>query len=162
MDPCLGEPATVRVRLLANPYLWIWEIVDGTGAIVESGWERRWEAFVSSREALSAGLVRLDELFRSRPGARAAGRSAGTRALLIVRRDETSLGQSLGAAFAGRIGIEVIRDRRLGERRRRAASPARERRAGDRRGRPEIDARVRSLGWSVVFETAPATSAVAG
>jgi len=49
--------------------------------------------------------------------------------------------------------LQVIRDRRVGERRRRESAPASERRRGDRRLRPHVDAELASRGHAVVFLT---------
>jgi hypothetical protein len=148
------QPTVVRARLLANyPFLWCWDAEDATGRRVESSWEDHWDAFGSPEEAVSAGRVRLG--VGGRPGgAKAAARSAvrpGPSALVIVRRDEAGLYESLGKAFQAREGVLVIRDRRSGERRRGGEQPARERRRGDRRSRLEVDAQVRTLGWSAVL-----------
>jgi hypothetical protein len=60
------------------------------------------------------------------PGAR-------PRILVIVRRDEARLGDRLRMAFAGTPAVEVILDRRTGERRRRRQAVGADRRRGDRR-----------------------------
>ena len=54
----------VRVRLLTEPCLWCWEIVDRRhrGALVESSWAREWTAYESQDEALALGRARLAEL----------------------------------------------------------------------------------------------------
>jgi hypothetical protein len=56
----------LNVRLLPEPSLWCWEIVDPArpGAIVESSWADEWRAYDSPEEATSAGCVRLQH-FRS-------------------------------------------------------------------------------------------------
>lgn len=53
---------TVRVRLLDEPCLWCWEIVDESGAAVESSWTTAWAAFESREEAEAAGQARCEEL----------------------------------------------------------------------------------------------------
>jgi hypothetical protein len=83
MDTHRDERLKVDVKLLGEPCLWCWEIVDTEqGALVESSWTSQWAAYESSREALSAGSLRLAELSRrsrgallSRSGAASAGRS---------------------------------------------------------------------------------------
>lgn len=52
----------VRVRLLPEPGLWSWEIVDRSGALVYSSWAAEWSAYESREEALAAGGSYLAEL----------------------------------------------------------------------------------------------------
>lgn len=162
-----SEPLSVRVRLMADPCLWNWEIVDGAGAVVESGWEKEWTAYEAAQEAVTMGLARLAELSRSGRGAAAPGRPAVdrpglrvNRRVAIVAREEAALYRSLRKALAGDDRVEIVRDRRWGERRGRGPVPAVERRRGERRCRPDIDADLRSRGWSVVcvFETESKTA----
>jgi|GraSoiStandDraft_16_1057320.scaffolds.fasta_scaffold3562505_1 hypothetical protein len=48
--------AEIRARLLHDPPLWCWDLVEpATGAVVESSWSRDWEAYRSRDEALRAG-----------------------------------------------------------------------------------------------------------
>ena len=54
------EPV-VRVRLLAEPCLWVWEIVDSDGRVIESSWADDWVAFATRAEAVAAGARRLAE-----------------------------------------------------------------------------------------------------
>jgi hypothetical protein len=55
----------LTVRLLAEPCLWCWEIVDSHGdTLVQSSWAMEWMAFESREEALTAGHRRLAELLR--------------------------------------------------------------------------------------------------
>jgi hypothetical protein len=57
----------LRVRLLAEPCLWCWEICDGVdGPLVESSWASEWVAFASRQEATAAGARRLAELETAR------------------------------------------------------------------------------------------------
>jgi hypothetical protein len=50
----------IRVRLLNNPVLWCWELVDPvTGAVLENSWSSEWEAYGSADEALRAASARL-------------------------------------------------------------------------------------------------------
>ena len=75
---------------------------------------------------------------------------ATPRHLLIVARSEPMLYEYVKRTFAGEDTVEVILDRRLGERRRASASPAVERRRADRRSSLPIRDRLRSAGWAVV------------
>jgi len=44
---------TAQTRLLSDPPLWCWEIVDASsGAVVASSWQTEWNAYPSSDEAL--------------------------------------------------------------------------------------------------------------
>ena len=46
----------VRARLLNDPPLWCWDLVESaTGGVMESSWSRDWEAYRSRDEALRAG-----------------------------------------------------------------------------------------------------------
>jgi len=54
---------SVRVRLMAEPCLWRWEIHDAErGDIIDSSWTREWMAYDSPEEALRAGRQRLTAL----------------------------------------------------------------------------------------------------
>ena len=60
-----GTRLTVQATLLSDPPLWCWEIVDATsGALVESSWEGRWEAYASPGEALRHAAPALQRLSR--------------------------------------------------------------------------------------------------
>lgn len=52
----------VRVRLLPDPCLWCWEIVDRGGRLLHSSWAAGWTAYASREEAVAAGRARLAEL----------------------------------------------------------------------------------------------------
>ena len=54
----------VGVRLLPEPCLWCWEIVDRHhgNALVQSSWAGEWMAYDTREAALSAGCGRLAEL----------------------------------------------------------------------------------------------------
>jgi hypothetical protein len=54
----------LRVRLLPEPSLWCWEIVDRRrgDTFVHSSWTAEWMAYESPEEALDAGRKRLSEL----------------------------------------------------------------------------------------------------
>ena len=71
------------------------------------------------------------------------------RHLWIVARPETDLFVYLSQRFAGRPHVELILDRRHGERRQRAASPTIERRQADRRQHP-VEADLARLGVTIV------------
>lgn len=61
---------TVNVRLLGEPGLWCWEIVDtADGTVIESSWATNWTGYKSSPEALRAGIMRLTALTRCGRGA---------------------------------------------------------------------------------------------
>jgi len=58
---------TVEVRLLSDPCLWAWEILDrNRGGVVDSSWDSEWTAYESAKEAYSAGRRRLTNLSGSR------------------------------------------------------------------------------------------------
>ena len=70
MDTRRGARLTVKLRLLSEPSLWCWEIVDtADGTVVESSWASNWTGYTSSPEALRAGIVRLTDLTRGGRGA---------------------------------------------------------------------------------------------
>jgi len=71
--------------------------------------------------------------------------------ILVVARDRQKLYEYAQRAFSGNATVDVILDRRNGERRRsRDRSGTPERRRGDRRLLLEIDNHLRALGWAVV------------
>jgi hypothetical protein len=68
MDASAPDRLTVEVRLLPDPCLWAWEILDrNRGGIVDSSWDSEWTAYESAEEAYSAGRRRLTGLSGSRP-----------------------------------------------------------------------------------------------
>lgn len=68
MVPRDDSQFTVRARLLTDPPLWCWEIVEvGSGAVVASSWQNEWQAYTSPREALRQALPALTRL-GVRPG----------------------------------------------------------------------------------------------
>ena len=70
MDTRRGPRLTVNVRLLGEPSLWCWDIVDtADGTVVESSWATNWIGYQSSPEALRAGIMRLTALIRAGRGA---------------------------------------------------------------------------------------------
>ncbi len=79
-------------------------------------------------------------------------RAAGTpsRQQFIVATADQALYEYLTRKFAGRPDVEVIIDRRRGERRRERLARTPERRTGDRRSRSRIDDDLRMLGFAVI------------
>jgi hypothetical protein len=68
MDAKAPEPLTVEVRLLPDPCLWAWEILDrNRGGVVDSSWDSEWTAYNSAEEAYRAGRRRLTRLTGGRP-----------------------------------------------------------------------------------------------
>jgi hypothetical protein len=82
---------------------------------------------------------------------RAAEDAAITKHLLIVARHRRELYDQIKRAFAGHETVQVVLDRREGERRRRKEPAAPDRRAADRRARSGIDEQLRTIGWSLVL-----------
>ncbi len=65
------ERLKVGVRLLGEPCLWCWEIIDTEqGVLVESSWTSQWTAYESPQDALWAGSLRLAELSHPSRGRR--------------------------------------------------------------------------------------------
>jgi hypothetical protein len=58
----------LRVRLLPEPCLWCWELVDRRrrDTLVQSSWATEWMAYESREEALAAGRRRHSELLSYR------------------------------------------------------------------------------------------------
>ncbi len=75
--------------------------------------------------------------------------------VFIVSRDEPGLYHDIVQNFANE-PVQIILDRRTGERRRRRAEPGAERRRADRRARPSIDEDLGILGWALVEGAKPA------
>lgn len=151
-----SEP-NVEVRLLSEPCLWCWEIIDPmTGRVIESSWENRWAGYESRDTALAAGVARLTETVRGTRETRMSGRprvqreGRKPRHLVVVAREAEALFESLRRTFDDGAAVDVIRDRRFAERRRRAGAVAVERRRADRRQRPGADAVLRERRWAVV------------
>lgn len=144
MRPLSPERLTVKVHLLGEPPLWSWDILDTRdGSVVESSWATEWTGYVSSREALRAGLLRLTDLTRGRRRAPldhppVENQPKPPRHFMVVARDAAELYTSLKKTFADSEGIEVILDRRFGERRQRRVPVPVDRRQGERRARPPL------------------------
>lgn len=156
----------VTVRFLDDPSLclWCWDISDRSGTVIEGSWSTHWTGFPSAAEALLHGLLRLRDLAGSPRGAVAARRNDPGRAparIAIVARQEPALYEAVRRAFLGDAGVRVIRDRRVGERRRRPALVALDRRRRDRRSRPHVDAALRSRRWVVTHRSASGAPEIA-
>ncbi len=82
---------------------------------------------------------------------RAAEDVAIVRHLLVVARHRRELYEEIKRAFAGHETVQVILDRRVGERRQRKGVPMLDRRRRDRRSRSAIDEQLRTIGWSLVL-----------
>ena len=66
----MAKPLQVRTRLLTDPPLWCWELIDpASGALVTGSWTDSWAAYPSSDAALRAA----DE-YRHRKSARTTAR----------------------------------------------------------------------------------------
>lgn len=153
MQANAGEHLVIEVRLIGEPCLWGWELVDEKGRkVVESSWETEWTGYASSGEAWIGGLARLQRVSRPARGVASADRplSPKARHLIIVARHAVERYKSLKATFGESRTTEMILDRRYSERRQRNNTPSVERRQAERRGRPDVDAQIRGCGWSIV------------
>lgn len=83
----------------------------------------------------------------------------GPRLLFIVARTETKLHWYAQSSFADAQSIQVVLDRRQGERRRAGAPPSVERRHSDRR-QFDVNDRLQRVGWAVVHREAAPTAPV--
>jgi len=73
------------------------------------------------------------------------------REIFIVARDRPDLYRYLSQTFSDAENVQVIWDRRAGERRAAAAVPHDpERRRGDRRRRPTVDQELRNVGYAFI------------
>ena len=70
--------------------------------------------------------------------------------IFVVARDREKLFDYAKRAFSGNSSVEVVLDRRRGERRGADKTGSPDRRRGDRRLMNEIDNHLRALGWAVV------------
>jgi hypothetical protein len=71
--------------------------------------------------------------------------------ILVIARDRQKLYEYAKRAFSGNSTVEVVLDRRTGERRRTADRPGSpDRRRGDRRLTLEVDNHLRAMGWAIV------------
>src|SRR5262245_37737720 len=89
-------------------------------------------------------------------GAPMALTSPPDRFLFIVSRGNTKLATYLQGHFAGDTTVQVVVDRRHGERRQQTAEVAAERRRADRRSRPHVDKELRLTSFAIVTLPAPA------
>ena len=115
------------------------------------------ETWVLLARFLDQGPLRLMPQFHAFPkswnesSSSAADADQTAKQLLIVARDRQKLYEYTKRAFAGNPTIEVVLDRRRGERRAsgdRTSVP--ERRRGDRRLALDIDNHLKALGWAVM------------
>ncbi len=92
----------------------------------------------------------LDFTSRPAPARGEAGARPRPRQLVIVARDREWLFDYVARAFAGNDTVQVLLDRRVGERRRSAdRTGLPERRRGERR-RQDVASQLRGLGWAIV------------
>jgi hypothetical protein len=113
---------------------------------------RTWTPAARFLELVSeAGAPRVKEGSRKASSRRAAEDLALAKHLLIVASHRRELYEQVKRAFAGHESVEVILDRRAGERRQRKGAPALEKRRRDRRSRSVIDEQLRTIGWSLVL-----------
>lgn len=65
METLWSAQYVAHVRLMGEPCLWCWEILDrARDEVVESSWTDHWMAYASRDEALSAASSRLVRLGR--------------------------------------------------------------------------------------------------
>ena len=72
------------------------------------------------------------------------------RNLFVVSRRYPDLYEYLRERFASDTAVEVILDRRMGERRQRQASHPTERRRADRRQRPEVELELQTRSHAII------------
>jgi hypothetical protein len=72
------------------------------------------------------------------------------RTLFIVSRQHPDLYAYLRERFASDTAVEVILDRRLGQRRQREAPPGVDRRRADRRSRPEVEIELQTRSHAII------------
>jgi hypothetical protein len=83
-------------------------------------------------------------------GGRDDSHSQPAKQIFVVARDREKLFDYAKRAFSGNSSVEVVLDRRRGERRGSDKTGSPDRRRGDRRLMNEIDNHLRALGWAVV------------
>jgi len=96
----------------------------------------------------SGTIAPLARFFNQNAG---SGTAKVRRHLLVVARDHPHIYEYLKRMFAGNDTLEVILDRRNGDRRRPATNHHPDRRRASDRRRQEIDSQLRALGWAVVM-----------
>jgi hypothetical protein len=84
------------------------------------------------------------------PRSRSDANAQAAKQIFVVARDREKLFEYAKRAFSGNSSVEVVLDRRRGERRRGEKTGSLDRRRGDRRLMNEIDNHLRALGWAVV------------
>src|SRR5215468_7642225 len=80
-----------------------------------------------------------------------ARRKGATKHLLVVARNRRRLYEELKRVFAGHETVQVILDRRLGQRRQRKVVPELDQRRRDRRTRSAMNDQLRTIGWSLML-----------
>ena len=80
------------------------------------------------------------------------------RLVFVVSPSQKQFYESLKRTFAEDPSVEVVLDRRKGERRQRRDRTTVDRRRADRRRRPEVDAMLASRGYAVIGVVAVKTS----
>ena len=71
--------------------------------------------------------------------------------LLVVARHRRELYEEIKRAFAGHESVQVVLDRRAGQRREKKGAPMLDRRRNERRARSVMDDQLRTIGWSLVL-----------
>ena len=94
-----------------------------------------------------SALYELVRRVRTRP---LDDQPAGARQLVVVARNREHLCSFFKRAFEGNETVQVVLDRRVGERRQHSEPPESERREGDRRSLQTIDGLLRAIGWTIV------------
>lgn len=94
-------------------------------------------------------VARLSRALRSAGDARAVEPSL-RRQLFVVARDRAKLYEHVKRAFADNPTVQVVLDRRVGDRRRSGMARVPDRRRGDRRQR-DVSGQLRALGWAIVL-----------
>jgi len=88
-------------------------------------------------------------------GAPTALTSQPDRFLFIVSRGNAKLASYLQNHFSGDATVQVVVDRRYGERRQQSADVATDRRRADRRSRPHVDKDLRLTSFAIVTLPCP-------
>ncbi len=81
---------------------------------------------------------------------RGEAQAQAAKQIFVVARDREKLFEYAKRAFSGNSSVEVVLDRRRGDRRNGEKTGSPDRRRGDRRLMNEIDNHLRALGWAVV------------
>jgi hypothetical protein len=103
-----------------------------------------------------SSLSRFLDMVPAKSGTRTAAPTRGERArmarhLLIVARNRTKLYEHFRRVLAKNSSIQVVLDRRAGDRRGKGVAVEVDRRRRDRRTRTNIDEQLREIGWSLVL-----------